>query len=84
MVVSSVLSPDRGGLPIQRPPAVIVPSFIALGERLDAAYQTARRVVSNSCSAPARQRGVPGPRNRREQNAPSPFNTAQIIHGLLA
>lgn len=62
----------------------IVPTFIALSERLDARYlDRARRCVEFLLGTQLPNGAFPASEIACNTTEPSPFNTAQIVHGLL-
>ncbi len=63
----------------------IIPTFLALADRLDSSYrQRAERAYSFLQEVQLASGAFPGEEIAVNRDTPSMFNTAQIIHGLLA
>ena len=63
----------------------IVPTFLVLAQRLDASYEErARNAVNFLLAVQLASGAFPAGEIGTNRTKPSPFNSAQIIHGLLA
>lgn len=63
----------------------IVPTFLALGDHLDASYRArAARSIEFLLGLQFQSGAFPAMEIAENRTDPSPFNTAQIMHGLLA